>query len=506
MIYLVEIDAYNFDLEAVTTLRYSTGLGYINGITGHFYEPRIEQPALLSREAFTDLNISGRSTAGYGELTLCNIDGALDYFKSLAFDGRTIVIKIGDENDVITSFITVFKGTMTTVSVGYTLVAIRLRDRQAELDKPLQAAVYSGDNVLPNGLEGGVDLKEYKKPLLFGVCYNVSPILVNSSRLIYQVSTSAVDDVNQVFDKGAALIKGTDYANQIDMESNTPAAGYFRVWPAGGMFRLGSSPAGAITCDAYELSTFDDNTLGGIIQRIVTSVNGISIDDVISVDLADFNDSGVFGLYVTDDLTISDAIDQLLAGFQAWWGFNNIGQFTIKRLEIPGTVSVAHLTLVEILSLDQRDAVINNNYSPTWKVSLGYRKNWTIQDAESLAGSVPVPKIAFLTKQYRYVAESNIVTQDNFKLSQDITVDTLSMQQSRAVDLAFNMQSFLGKKTFFYDVELSIDITLLSVLDLGAVLSIDYPRFGLATIYMPVVKIEADYQNNKVRLTLWRWF
>src|SRR5574340_223539 len=130
-------------------------------------------------------------------------------------------------------------------SFSWKEIAIRIKNRQLELNTPIQTTKYAGTNSLPDGLEGVSDIQGKSKPLLFGQCKNITPVLVNTSRLIYQVNDGAIITTNAaVYDNGVALTKGADYASQADMETNAPAAGAFRLWLAGGYFRLGSTPAG----------------------------------------------------------------------------------------------------------------------------------------------------------------------------------------------------------------------------------------------------------------------
>jgi hypothetical protein len=337
MIYLAEIAAYNLATSSLETLRFSSGSGYLDEAAGHFYAPRIEQPALMKREIFADGQIGGAAAISYGELTLVNNDGQLDYLTGYAVDGRTLIIKAGEETAAYAAFATVLIATMEQAALEWERVSVRLRDRIAEFDKPVQPLKYAGTNVLPAGIEGTADLKDAQKPLFYGRVNNIAPTLVNSSRLIYQLTTGTLAEVVNVFDAGAYLGRGADYASQADLEANAPASGYFRAWKAGGLIRLGSNPAGQVTVTAWEYNTVEDNTGAQVAKRLATDPGGLDVGDTVASDYTtlDGQNAGGVGLWVTDGLTVAEALDRVTASLGAWWGFDRLNRFRIARLDAP---------------------------------------------------------------------------------------------------------------------------------------------------------------------------
>ena len=105
---------------------------------------------------------------------------------------------------------------------------------------------------LPAGVEGVVgDLAGKPKPLLFGVVTNIAPPCVNTARLIYQVNDGTITSLDDVYDRGVALTLEGTYASEADVldDGQEPSAGMYKVYLAGGLFRLGSSPAGTVTAE-----------------------------------------------------------------------------------------------------------------------------------------------------------------------------------------------------------------------------------------------------------------
>jgi len=505
MIYLAELTVYNLSASAVETLRFSSGEGYIDNATGNYYAPRIEQPALMRREIFADGQIGGAASASVGELTLVNNDGELDYLTGYAVNGRQLIIKVGDASAAYSSFATVLSGLMQQAAMEWERVSIRLRDRYAEFNKPIQTLTYAGSNSLPNGLEGVSDLKDAPKPLFYGRVNNIAPTLINSSRLLYQLTTGTLADVVNVFDAGAYLGREADYADQADMETNAPSAGYFRVWKAGGLIRLGSSPAGQLTAAAWEYGTIEGSTAAQIAYRLATGPGGVSVDDTVAADytLLDGQNAGSIGLWVSDGLTIAEALDRITASVGAWWGFDQLGRFRIARFDAPSGSAAATLTSDEIISIDTEAATINGEAAPAWKITLNHDINYTVQ-AGNVAGVVAADRRAWLEKPNRQTVAEDATVKAAHPLAQEIVYDTLLAGAGYAEPEAARRLGLLKDSRLIYNAAVRVDADLLAAIDLGSVVSVVLDRFGLSGgKLLRVIGIEGDYQRNQLNLRLW---
>jgi hypothetical protein len=501
IIYLAEVQGYNAEQAMTETLRFCSGLGYYdetNPMNGIYYEPRIEQPGLLSYEMFNDLKVLGRATVGYGELSLINIDGGLDYLNAYAFDGRAIVIKAGDDQSPYSSFITVFSGIIAIISIEYSRVAFRIRDKTELLDRPVQTSIYAGNNSLPNGIEGDASLKGRPKPLVFGHVKNITPILVNSSRLIYQVSSASVSAIPKVYDKGVELTYGGTYSSQIDMETNAPSAGNYKVWLSGGMFRIGSSAAGSITCDVNSTYTF----LSDILNTVLTSENGIDSSDIETNDFIGMSANGYeIDFYINEPITIADAVESVCSSVGVVWWFDNLGKFRTAQFDLDFTGSVATLTDIEIISIDRSASLIDSKPYNVWKVNLGYEKNWTIQSPDQLASSVTEERKAWLGAEYRYIVSEYPSVKTLSLLAQDITLDSLISTSTDALLHIQTLEIIWQDKTVIYDAVIRLDANLLSQIKLNSVINFNVDRFG-GFIDAKVIGIKTDYQIQQLELKL----
>lgn len=306
VIYLVELTCY-IPENGVQVLRFSSGSGYVSLPTDDpadtWYEPRVSQPGLFRQDMYAEGATSGFSRGGRGEIVLRNSDGELDGLIDYGFDGRPVVVREGLASWPLSKFAVVITGTAEQPEVSWDDVVIRLRDRSAELAVPVQPNRYVGNNVLPEGVEGTAELKGKAKPRLFGVCNNVTPPCVNTSRLIYQVNDGPVIAVSAVYDSGVPLTPDTaDYIDQAHMESQAPEPGTYRVWPGGGYFRLGSTPAGLITCDARSVAGTLDFTASRLTMIKGTLVSGgveaLAENDDAEVYIDSILDKGVNSLSV----------------------------------------------------------------------------------------------------------------------------------------------------------------------------------------------------------------
>jgi hypothetical protein len=293
--YIAELTVYDPAIAGIRTLRYST-VGFATRPTESppdtHYDERLLQPAVLRREMFSAGATQGRSRVGYGDLVLANGDGALDALVGYGFDGRPITIRRGDVGAVYPSgYTTVLVGTMAGVEVNFATITVKLRDRQAEVEIPLQTTKYAGDNALPDGLEGTPDdLQGKPKPLCFGKVVNVAPPCVNTAKLIYQLHDGELASVEMVYDRGQDLAFGLEFTNRTPIFANgingiAYGAGVFVVVGDGGL--LSTSPTGTGSWTARTSSFGSDNILGvtfangifvavGALGKVATSSDGIT--------------------------------------------------------------------------------------------------------------------------------------------------------------------------------------------------------------------------------------
>ena len=514
-IYLAHITVYDPSLPGERVLRYCTGRGFVTGpdpakrpasVSAHVaYTPRIKQPANLRRDCFSAGTTGGRTAVGFGELVLVNSDGFLDAYLDYGLDGRSIEIIVGDMAPwQAPTFTTVLKGTMEQPRVSNNEVSIRIRDRLAEFDKPLQPTKYAGNNVLPNGLEGVAgDIKGKPKARTFGKVFNVPAPCCNTSRLIYEVGPCA--SVDGAYDRGAWLTKGADYISQADMEANGPSPGYYRAWPAGGYVRLGSQPVGQVAFDVTQGAAASNRTAAQLMYLLATSYAGIAPGDVSTADMSvlDAANNAEVGLWAGDETTCADAMDQIANSVGAWWGFDRLGVLRMQQLEAPSGAQAIDISQAEIIRIDRVETNDAGRSVPTWRVNLGYKKVWLTQDSD-LDGTVADSRRAELREEYRHTLAEDATIKTAHLLASDLEFNTLLIDATAAANEATRRLGLYKARRDRFEVRAALTPSMVSAVDLGAVIKVTHPRYGLAGgKLLRVIGLQTDLRTGVVTMTLW---
>lgn len=506
MIYLVEITAAIDAAGTTTVLRYGSDSLVTSPAdvpANTWYEGRLTKPVDLGRNIADTGKTGGDTRLELGVIEIANADGALDGLANYGIDGRPVVVRIGNRGAGIGAFSVLLTAAAAGVEVTRAKVTIKLRDKALVLDKPVCAVKYAGSNVLPAGLEGAAaDLKDHVKPRLFGAVTNISPPCVNTSRLTYQVSDGAIAALSAVYDRGVLLTAGAVYASQAEMEANAPAAGQYRAWLAGGYFRVGSSPAGTVTCDAAEGATAADRTPAQVMIRLAKAV-GLAAGDIAAADVVALDTAcpAECGIWLNDDTTALNAMDAVAPSAGAWWGFDRLGLLRLARLALPTSAPVVTLTSIEIEGIERLPANDSRDGVPVWRTVVNYARNYTVQDSD-LAGAVTADRRAWLVQETRSAAVEDATVKAKHLLADVLTVDTLLTAAADATTEAARLQAIYGVQRDLFKVQ--VHIADAQTIDLGQVVRVVYHRFGLgAGRSFLVIGAAPEAHRGYTELTLW---
>ncbi len=474
-----------------------------------YYDGRILQPANVQRFIFEGSATYGSSKVGYGEAVLVNVDGELDYLIDYGFDGRVIVITLGTihERDAgVPVWTTVITGTMEQPEFSWDRVTIRVRDRQFELELPIQRAKYAGNNALPNGLEGVTDLKGKPKPILYGYGYVLPVPLVNTAKSVYQISNGAINSITAVYDKGAALTPGTNYATSALLLASVPAVGGYNTCLAEGLFMLGSGATGLITCDAIEGVNAAARTTAQILKAMLLSA-GIASGDITSADVTalDTANSAEVGYWSGYDQEVSflTAMDEVANGIGAWYGVNRLGKFRMGQIIVPTGTAVTTLTTLEILKIDRVAATDEGRGVPAFRVNFGYKKYYAKQETD-IAGAVTQAVRAQLREEYRRVADTDSAVLTTHLLAPEMSFQSLLVDATAAATECTRRLTQYKTRRDRIEARVALDADLAASLDLGAIVTVQVPRFGFtAGKKFLVIGLRTDLLGGKLDLTLW---
>lgn len=512
-IIIYALDEYNVE----TKLAFS-GYGFVNTDPAGLdfigcFEARVITPIAKNVDMFTSGTTSGTSQIGYGYLELANTDGGLDYLMNYKLSDRLIAAFYFDLDLFYSTLSEPFVGYISSCEFSTDRLTINVKDIDTKLNKPLAYVTYGGTNVLPDGLDGTDDIKGQVIPILEGKVFNVSPVLVNTSKYIYQVSLYNDTAVDYVYDRGVALTPAaTTYSSLIDLEASPPAAGEYKVYSGTGLgaytgtyFRLGSNPDGIITCDAHTLSSSalppiaGWNTIEKVVRRLIGS-NFVFQNFLGSSTPFQYET----GIYITDSITIYDAAYEILKSISGFMVFTDTYYFWLGTLEDVGsTTPDFYFTRNDIISIERTTTNDPDKGIASYKQTIGYAKNYTIQNDSDLATSVPESRKLVLAKEFLSEnAVNNAILLDN-DLSPEIVKNTYICNKADALTELGRITDIYSVDRVLFKVELPI-IGFDPLPKLSNVVNLQLNRFGLDSgKSFRVLGVQYDYPAIKYRLTLW---
>lgn len=518
-IWLITITGYNTQTVQNETYTFSSSpfvtssSNLPSGVAANTYcYPCLKQPTLLQRSLFTTGTTLGEVKSDYGIAELVNTSGEIDFVANLILAGYAITVQYGTlvEGTTVPTWTTIFTGVMDIPEITWDRVNITLKDKLYLFDKPICNSTYAGTNALPLGIEGvATDIKGKRKPKLYGLALNFSPILVNTSKLIYQYASNAItgDGILAVYDKGIALTRGANYTNQTDMETTAPTAGQYRECPSLGCFRLGSSPSGTVTCDGrnFDPTTY---TTRSIITDIITENTALTSGNISASDMtAVLSLIQITGIWITGDETILQTINSLLSGYGIWFGFDSVGLFRLKQFTVSAGASLA-IYKEDIIKINRIPSKDEGKGIPIYKVKFNYQKNHTVQSTD-LAGGVTLDRKNAVLQEYLSVTvQDNAVLTLN-PMAKDIEINSpivhsVPATASTAANTEANRVLTLFKVAReMYSLRVYLDPAQLSSLDLNKGITLYYDRFNLsAGKYFVIIGLKLDARLSLVDLTL----
>jgi len=506
MIYLVEITAAIDAAGTTTTLRYCSQpytTKPSDTPANIYYDDRIVNPASISRTLYSNGTTSGASRVNYGAVELTNVDGGLDYILPYSFDGRSLVIKIGNAGDAYSTFTTILSGTMEQVEFTFSKVTILVRDKLAIVDMPLQTTLYAGNNSLPNGVEGVDDIAKSPKPLLYGQVFNIAPIMVNSSKLTYQINDGAIAAVGAVYDRGVALTFHADEPNVADLEAHNPPSGKYATCLALGYIRVGSVPTGILTCDATQGAASSNRTVAQVLKAMALKA-GISSGDINASDVTalDTANSSVVGIWIDGADSAISAMDKVAQSIGAYFGFDALGSLRMGLFTTPTGSATLEININNILSIEHSRTNDTDKGIPAWRVNLTYQKNYSVQDFD-LAGAVTAARRSVLSLSALTKSAEDTAIKTQYTLAPTIEKESLLVDATAAQTEATRLLNLYKVSRDLYTVDVALDLTQ-TLPDLNNVVNITMNRFGLNSGKLfKIISIESDYSKNRATLTLW---
>lgn len=527
------------------TFRYSSGPYITKGSDNPpltQYEARVVHPGMLRSEM--PKSFSGPAVTSYGEIVLSNADGGLGDFAYHGLDGQPFRVLAGDSDAAYSAFAEVLSGTMQQAVIDRKQVRIRLQGRDALLDRAMLRQNYLGNNVLPAGLEGNADLAGAPKPVLIGRAYGLQPVCVNTARYIYQVTSATTSDVlvgvDKVWDAGVALTRGAAYASQAAMEATAPAAGQYREWLAGGCFRLGSAPAGVVTCDADATDyAAGPHWWWSAVWSLAVNWAGVGSGEMQFAKTAAFAqpsnwqganwstaDQSKPGAWVTDSTTtVRQVMQKMVAGHGAWFGFVHWaglpsggpakfgGQiFPPGRPAVSSRYSYCNLDATNCKSISGIADPGPGRGLPAYSVTMTYAPNHTVV-TPSMAPSVSPLALGKLAIPYSTANVSDATVKTKHWQARTVSIDTYEADEPVNVGYEARRQlELLRFPKLWFEVRVALEAVSAQPRrpNIGDYVVLSFPELKClwqdALVrnwgYFTVMSLEADLSTNDIRLTL----
>ena len=494
--FLLKISPYDPDTTAVVDRYFSQGPSIVPGSSQLWYS-RIVDALNLQVQLFGGrFGIGGEGRPSFGAITLAFGDAGPSQDDELAtfeYDGRTVELKMGGDGFHYDDYQTVFKGTAEDATWDEDTFSLVLRDPSFKIEKAVQSTLYAGTG----GAEGGEDLTGKPKPLSYGRPPNLTPVLVDRTYLVYQFHESTATAVDYVYDRGDAYAAEGDTASYAALIAASVSASSYKTCLAQGMFRLGSTPNGIVTCSVQgdtESGTLHE-TAGAICKRILKNKAGLSDSDLNlpSFTALDTSQPYALSLYIAESASVPEVLDTILSprGFRT---FTRDGKISVGRVAF-GTRQLT------IQAPDIVDISRERTDRPAWRVNLGYNPNWTLMRPDELAAVSLDLDADFATNAVRRVTDSNSAILTRRALARDLEVDTLFNDLDDATDEASDLLDLIGEDRHIYRVQV---LRRQFVISPGATVLLKHSRFGLSTGRdMIVLGITETIRTGITELRLW---
>ena len=456
---------------------------------------RIDSPGNFERHAFSRGRVTGGPTVGYGTMTLNGRDGALDTLSLLALDGHPLELWRGGDGATRwpEDFDVYLRGTTAGATFANGIHTLQLRNRQGEIESKETRSSderYRGDNVLPDGVEGVAgDLKDKLKPIILGVARNFSPPLVNTSRWIFQISSNsavpiAEGAIDEVRDTGVVIPAGSSHASLSALQAATVTPNTYDWYfgAEGWFFRLGSAPAGTVTCDVTEGAAPADRTTGMLVYRLLLAAGqpAGSIDGLAALNAAV---PGEAGLWIgTSETTFGAVIADLLTGPVATWLDDRSGTIQLGALEPPGDTPAATFVADDLLIDANGDGyrILSPGEPgtpiPPSEFVVNHQFNYEVQTGDAIdAANVTEATRSFIGQQWRSLTVENSDNVTGHFLARPATFNSFFASEADAVRLAQRLKELFGRRRFIVEIDVATAGAVgIEVLD---TIAVAIPRF-----------------------------
>jgi len=466
------------------------------------YSPRLYGDISVSQSAVDAFGIGGRVAMGIAEFEVANADSALNNLIAYGTaDGRNAVIRVvpvtalqaSNYGSSLGSATLAFRGVVQRVDGGAKQRArITITDMSERLATPLQVRKYAGTG----GVEGDASLTGAPHPVALGDVFNVTPVFLGNVELgdgalpTYAVNYRAVTGIS------AVRMRGVEQAST----GSAPTVGQYKPWLSSGMFQLGSSADGVVSCDVEAGAGDYSATTGGLIRSLIQDLGPQLADADIQIEAFELMDTdipGAVGWYRgAEEITAAAAVDEILAGSGAVLCGGRAG--TVRTFD-PFAAGDAQFALASGTILDLEPVSKPPGISPLpHKVAVDWARNWT--PLTDMAAVVTTDRRRLTSPASGPVRVTSPGITTRVLQQRELRLPGLFTAESGASDRAARIAAYFEASPRMFRVTTDRYLGRIEAGDLGA---IAYPAYGLdAGVGVVVLAWEELLAGRRLVLTV----
>jgi len=478
-----------------------------------------------------------------GALDVLNTDGEFDELINFSWVGHTVRIYMGEPSWPRSAFGIILDGiTSKITSTQQHKIIMEIRDKQEILNVPAQndkitssyvedllnaaAPTFVGDisgtrdtedraysvpnRVIPEGVINN------NIPICLGKVFNISPIMIDSFNHVYLIHEKSIKEVTEVRADGVALANN-QYELALSIDNGDGVTG--------SAIRLLDHPHSTqITCDVVgcidrgtgylEDTTIVPYSTAHLVEWLVLEKTSLTNED-ICYPCFDINGETPFantyplGLYVDPhtEPIVQELIKQIVSSSGGYHRINNISKLQIKVILEPKGLTPDFYISTD--SVEQHGFTIGDMENPVNSMRFGYKKNWTIQDESSIAGTVVEAEDelnlvhSYTTEFSEVIGDNNtLFAEDQYPIPTDNELfptlfwDVINTQTELVRRLAIRQ-----KKRFVYKLKTT---TSPFTYNIGDIVNIKYPRYGFKWgLEGMIIGMEQFPTKNRINLEVW---
>lgn len=475
------------------------------------WDDRLLEPPVMRRALFDDLATLSPGL-GLGAMRLDNADNALDVYQAFAWGEARVWRWTGGEAFATAELI--MRG--LTNQPAYPLagdrasqVSVGFYDYRAELEGPLQATTFSGDNGVGGVLyEGEADgLKGRVKPLAFGRLTDAQlpAPQVNAAVLAHQLHDGPIGGSVAILDRG----DGAGFADQGALVG--PAFDAFTPAPASwvrdltrGLIKINGDPAGTLTfgCKGDAAGGYVETT-GPIVARMLAKA-GVPVGR-IGASVAAFEGAAIVGAWFGDQVAAREAIGWVARSALAAVLPDREGVWQAFPLAPPAAEADHEIDAFELVGIEADETAP----APVGEVRVGWGRIWTTFKGSDLAAALRgTSEEARLAAEYRWATLEDATVKARLPRTwRALEITTALREEAAAIALAAALKALFGlrpdgRTRTLWRVTIELTAERLA-LPLGSTVRLIYPPKGVDDRFVLIAEEPMRPGRDLVIWTLW---